>query len=286
MFADMDLINAISAVAVCVLVTSSVSATRLFGEGGCGEDSANCSVLHPSRSPSEHDQRSRFEIFAGGGKDAYDHDSTGGPPHNSHDPYEKGEGKMWLVPPFLIGACSVILIYIVVHCLYLHCYAKRKMQHMQPTLVFSDDGSNSSLQAFTPYVKYDASFGQTELLVCRHSFEDTRRKSSHLQLPFFKHNKPRLSTSSAGSVLESTPPVEGEEPARNTRGRASICLVPVGRKSSSKEEWLPLQSFMCQGNMLNVSTQPPSSCPRCGCSKKDDCPEEGTSSGTLKQSNK
>lgn len=34
--------------------------------------------------------------------------------------YEK-DGKYWLVPPFLIGASSIVVIYVFVHCMYTHC---------------------------------------------------------------------------------------------------------------------------------------------------------------------
>ena len=69
------------------------------------------------------------------------------------------EDKYGLVPPFLIGASTVIILYIIGHCLYLHCYTKREMksyvarQHRNPTILVNDpvDG-NIPLQPVTPIV--------------------------------------------------------------------------------------------------------------------------------------
>ena len=85
--------------------------------------------------------------------------------------------KYGLVPPFLIGASSVILIYIVSHCVYVHCCAKKKVRNAaaeqshnsystqltgapnNTTLVFSDGPSTTSLA-----VRYDGAYGKTEII--------------------------------------------------------------------------------------------------------------------------
>lgn len=45
------------------------------------------------------------------------------------DPYSQ-KGKLALVPAFLIGASLLIVVYIITNCIYIHCYAKRKMAAM------------------------------------------------------------------------------------------------------------------------------------------------------------
>ena len=82
--------------------------------------------------------------------------------------------KYGLVPPFLGAASGVIIIYIVVHCLYLHCYAKKKMKRMAQnsalqsptpaTIVMTDHPSSASFQQMTPLVKYEGAYGKTEVL--------------------------------------------------------------------------------------------------------------------------
>jgi hypothetical protein len=47
------------------------------------------------------------------------HDYASDGNENGHA-YEK-DGKYWLVPPFLIGASSIVVIYVFVHCMYTHC---------------------------------------------------------------------------------------------------------------------------------------------------------------------
>ncbi|CAD5124840.1 unnamed protein product [Dimorphilus gyrociliatus] len=44
-------------------------------------------------------------------------------------PYSE-KGKLALVPAFLIGASLLIVFYIIANCIYIHCYAKRKMAAM------------------------------------------------------------------------------------------------------------------------------------------------------------
>ena len=49
--------------------------------------------------------------------DDYDDDHLGG----SHPAGADRKGKFWLVPPFLIGASSIVIAYVAIHCLYTHC---------------------------------------------------------------------------------------------------------------------------------------------------------------------
>ena len=190
-------------------------------------------------------------------------------------PYER-DGKYWLVPPFLIGACSVIVMYIFVHCVYLHCYAKKRLRKLQsrpypPAIVISDDPtSTNSYQPYTPVVKYEGAYGQTELhpfLLC-HPFDDNewerqleqrrrssvrsiRKKSSFsLQIPkFFGQQRP--SVCSAGAVLDqSSSPTDQDVPKLDSRRptRASICFLPVGRTlsepSAANADWSQLPAYM------------------------------------------
>ena len=91
--------------------------------------------------------------------------------------------KYGLVPVFLIGASSVIIIYIVMHCLYLHCYAKRKMQHMaaksqaNTTISLNNGHTSHNMQPVTPIVKYDMPYGKTEILLTTPFLVETRNKN-------------------------------------------------------------------------------------------------------------
>ena len=51
-------------------------------------------------------------------------------PPQPREPRGKGQKpeRYWLVPPFLIGASSVVIVYVIVNCFYIHCYAKKKLQ--------------------------------------------------------------------------------------------------------------------------------------------------------------
>ena len=188
-------------------------------------------------------------------------------PIEPSDPYDR-HGRYWLVPPFLIGASSVIVLYIAIHCLYLHCYAKRKIRQMAgraastPAIVFSDGGdgpSVSSIPSFTPVVTYDGAspYGRTDLresqpfivyqptespekrqrpASCRRA-SSSRRRSGHLRLPAFLggKNRPRSSVCSESAAMEtSTASSDGPPDPRTDvrRARASICLVPVCRTIS------------------------------------------------------
>ena len=190
--------------------------------------------------------------------------------------------KYGLVPPFLIGASIVIIVYIVAHCLYLHCYAKKKMRHMaesntsHTTYVVNDGPSNASLA-----VRYDGAYGRTELintahyLVCQKGPVDTSVVSSdseasgtskpHQSTPkesrsrilamFRKGPKkePHRWSVGSGDSVGALPRVEMEPaagpPARDA-SRTSLCFVPVGKpvpeqKSNAlNSEWTPVQGFM------------------------------------------
>lgn len=265
------------------------------------DGSRNCTVAISveAKQSKQGDHHTRFGIYAEGKPDYYDPESsTGGASGKRDDPYEKGEGKMWLVPPFLIGASSVIIIYIVMHCVYLHCYAKRKMQQLAaraaaPAIMFSDDASPSSIQPFTPIVKYDNAFSRTELVnaqpfvFCHKSYESThgqgiplkplptsgqKKSSFHLQLPGAisrRLSKQRFSTSSADSTQGPSHPTPSEARPEPSRPRASICFVPLSRAisdpNSDKHEWTAVQGFVCPRSMLlPTDAQTGSFCASCG----------------------
>jgi len=71
----------------------------------------------------EHAGNSRRPVITKNGKghsgkgQPHDYASEG---NENGSAYEK-DGKYWLVPPFLIGTSSIVVIYVTVHCLYTHC---------------------------------------------------------------------------------------------------------------------------------------------------------------------
>ena len=75
-------------------------------------------------------------------------DKTYGRHNNSNPvPYDPG-WSYWLIPPFLIGASTAITVYIIIHCIYFHCYTTKKLNKMAernpvPTIVISDDQLSS-----------------------------------------------------------------------------------------------------------------------------------------------
>ena len=180
--------------------------------------------------------------------------------NNTNHPYDRN-GPYWLVPPFLIGASTVIVIYIIAHCLYLHCYATKKMKKLvqrqyPPAIVISDEPtSTGSYKTFTPVLRYneqgelvdgqqfvfyqpfddDEWERQLELRRCssahssfRSSIKSSssRKKSISLQLPKFLGGK-RPSVSSTMSADKQTSPDD-----RGSPKPPRVCLVPVGRSLS------------------------------------------------------
>jgi hypothetical protein len=87
-----------------------------------------------------------------------------------HDPYDR-EGSYGLVPAFLIGAASVVVIYVTIHCLYIHCYAKKRMTRLmneqqndqQAQTILVKDGT-ATFHPVTPIVKYEGGYGKTEVV--------------------------------------------------------------------------------------------------------------------------
>ena len=172
--------------------------------------------------------------------------------------------KYGLVPIFLIGASSVIIIYIVMHCLYLHCYAKRKMQRMASknqaattTILLNDGQTSSNLQPVTPIVKYEAPYGKTEVMqttpflvekqnnleVSNKSKKTISKRSSLKNIlnnmsPKSNDKKPSISSYQEG-MSEMIPPAGRQ---------ASICFVPMGQPmndpSGSSNKWTLLQGFV------------------------------------------
>ena len=175
------------------------------------------------------------------------------------------DGEYWLVPPFLIGATSVFVVYVTVQCIYLHCYAKKKItgmtsQHAHahnpnrsqngavhvpavlPTIIINDDPSSSSYsQAFL--VPYDgqprnstgsafsedgAAEAQPFLMFPEvENATNPRRCSLHLAVPAGVSSAHRTSVCSAGPVMENSS-TSGD--LRAPRG--SICYLPVGHAFS------------------------------------------------------
>ncbi len=250
----------------CVFIASSIDASGDHSaNSGAGRTDKNASSA--TRRPSPSDGHMKNSGRGNGGKSA---------------PYDK-EGRYWLVPPFLIGASSVIVLYVLIHCFYMHCYAKRKMRQLasraaQPHIIFDADGPSSSSIPMTPVVKYEDAFGKTGMVEAQpfllyHSYdglgpqkatapqEQERRKSMHLQLPSFlsRKGRPRASVCSASAAMETTS--SGENSTEGGRGdwrqaRASICFVPVNKTHSEPRmdaggkvyAELPFSRFMIPGN--------------------------------------
>ena len=65
-------------------------------------------------------------------------------------PPEKS-GNGFQMPPFIIGACSVLVIYGFFHCLYVHCYTEKRVETIAtrtiaraPTIIVHDDPASAS----------------------------------------------------------------------------------------------------------------------------------------------
>lgn len=187
-------------------------------------------------------------------------------PSSTHRIHDETEIKYGLVPAFLIGASLVIVIYIISHCLYLHCYATHKMKSMaseharycqasmhtdNPTILLNDCTTHhhgNNLQHVTSVVKYDGGYGTTELqatpLIFYKSENEVDTKSPSAQRFYMLTQSPRASVSSAdfapGDSLEPGTAPDGD--ARKT----SICFVPIGQMSSqdNQSEWQPLNSYI------------------------------------------
>ena len=196
---------------------------------------------------------------------------------NNEDQHSyKRDDKYWLMPPFLVGACSVIVVYIFMHCIYVHCSKKKKMpslgsRQLPPAIIISDDPtSTNSYQLNTPIVKYEGANGQTEIhpfLLCQ-PFDDNewerqleqrrrssvkssfRKKSFSLQIPKLFGGNQRPSVCSPAAVLDpSSSNRDPDAPKLDAQpARASICFVPVGRTvsepSGAPSKWTELQGIV------------------------------------------
>ena len=156
--------------------------------------------------------------------------------------------KYGLVPPFLGAASAVIIIYIVIHCLYLHCYAKKKMKRMAQhnalhsqtpaTIVMTDHPSSASMQPMTPIVKYEGAYGKTEVLHPQSYF--IRSSSSQSQCQSQSSAQKDLSpggTTTGGETrqLFQTPPSpKPVEIIKSGAKRTSSLLSSIKSRSSKK----------------------------------------------------
>lgn len=168
-------------------------------------------------------------------------------------PYGKN-GPYWLVPPFFIGATTVIVVYIVGHCLYLHCYATKKMKKLAgrqypPAIIINDDMSSSgSFAPYTPMFQYneDGEVAEGQQFVFFQPFDDNewerqlslRRKSSvrssfrsSFRKAFHRESsrkkRPSLKVPGTGNGEEQAPAEESSKPQR-----PRVCLLPVARSLS------------------------------------------------------
>ena len=164
-------------------------------------------------------------------------------PYDYHGPYT-------LVPPFLIGASTVICVYIVVHCLYLHCWTKKNMKKIAerqfpPALVISDDfdqTSRSSISGYSPLFRgADSSDGGQHMFLYQVIDEDEwerqlalRRKSS-VAGPISRKSSLAFDSLRKKSVSLQIPAMFGKRSSISVEQdgkrpkRGSICMVPVVR---------------------------------------------------------
>ena len=192
-----------------------------------------------------------------------------------------------LVPPFLIGASTVIVLYVIFHCIYMHCYTEKKVKHIAkrvnraPTIIIGDEALTPGKHGITPMVKMEGAYGKTELietqpfLLCQpldaedpsESRRNLRRNSSFLkslQIPNVFNSKKRPSVSSNSNTTEGELNSEGGRPS-SERTRASICFLPVGKTlsdpSDASAEWTPLQGFVYTSFELSRTPSYKNACP-------------------------
>ena len=187
-------------------------------------------------------------------------DKTYGRTHrNDYHPYDRN-GAYWLVPPFLIGASTVITIYIIIHCLYFHCYAAKKMkklaeQSYPPAIFISDEQtSTGSYQAYSPIVIYDQNEGESKempsFFLYQPEEEQHSQRAGSIRSSLKSSIRSSLKRSTTGSKKsvtvqmsnlrpknqrsvsesESSDQASGQDDARPKR--VSICFVPVQRSLS------------------------------------------------------
>ena len=156
--------------------------------------------------------------------------------------------KYGLVPPFLGAASAVIIIYIVIHCLYLHCYAKKKMKRMAQhnalhsqtpaTIVMTDHPSSASMQPITPIVKYEGAYGKTEVLHPQSYFMRSSSSQSQCQ----SQSSAQKDLSPGGTVIggetrqlfQTPPSPKPVEIIKSGAKRTSSLLSSIKSKSSKK----------------------------------------------------
>ena len=179
-------------------------------------------------------------------------------------------GPYWLVPPFFISASVITFIYILAHCIYFHCYTRKKMKrlssssarHFPPAIVIHDDPtSTGSYHMYTPVLKYneqgevveapnvflyqpfDDDEWERQLALRRHSSVKSSFKSSsgrgggrkksvtlHIPTPF---GRKRESVCSASEVLDK---IKTEAGTQGKQRRGSVCFVPAARSRSEPAE--------------------------------------------------
>ena len=166
--------------------------------------------------------------------------------NGNKDRKSEARDKYGLVPPFLGAASAVIIIYIVSHCLYLHCYAKKKMKRMvqhnatmhsqtPATIVMTDHPSSASMQPMTPLVKYEGAYGKTEVLQPQPYFMRSYSTQSQCQGQGQKDLSPGGTTGSEGKQLFQTPPSpKPVEIIKSGAKRTSSLLSSITSRSSKK----------------------------------------------------
>ena len=223
--------------ATCVLISSIVlfvpNVTLLVyadgSEKNCSGSDANCIDIHKIQDG--QDTRTLG-------------DKTGNKKSEASDKYG-------LVPPFLGAASGVICIYIIIHCLYLHCYAKKKMKRMAQhnvlhsqtpaTIVMTDHPSSASMQPVTPIVKYEGAYGKTEVLQPQPYF---MRSSSYQSQGQCQGSSSPVGTGSENRQLFQSPPSpKAMEIIKSGAKRTSSLLSSIKSRSSKKSSRMSTSSI-------------------------------------------
>ena len=193
--------------------------------------------------------------------------------------------KYGLVPAFLIGASSVILLYILFHCLYLHCYVKPKKRKLAREAAQKDAAEAETCPALmavdhrlpahlASVVTYDNRHQQAEIQ--GQMFTPPTGKARQTKAP---NSMATQGHTGVFTLLTPTPPrrvPEGAEtemsegPGAAAEGagpvqRTSICFVPVatsGNTAAANGEWAPVPGYLYSAML--VTGDPPDGQPSAG----------------------
>lgn len=194
-------------------------------------------------------------------------DTANSPTHNDLN------NSFTLVPPFLIAAAVVMIAYMVINCLYLHCYAKRKMKkiaEMQyPMALVMREDSTTTGSVYTRFFSNEQ--GETEIMDGQPRIVyqpcDDNELGWQLEPHFISSLRSSTKSSSSGkkSISLKLPKIFGSQGSSetscgprseqqislevgNSTRKQSFCLVPLERSHSvpakKQQEQIPLKGFL------------------------------------------